>query len=142
MLKPGTKESHSFIQLTLNLKIPDVIEDMFLEVLTISVSSDASFKDLRLLKKAHQKLVLTDTGEDSKLVHRRIWPKVDALFSSLFSDASERRVENIRVHFWTFSPVSVNNDFFPIRNGFWSLIFKIKCIIIVFSHFHLVCMRA
>ena len=24
-----------------------------------------------------------------------------------FSDASERRVENTRVHFWTFSPVSV-----------------------------------
>ena len=35
---------------------------------------------------------LTDTGEDSKLVHRRKRPKVDTLFSSLFSDASERRV--------------------------------------------------
>ena len=35
---------------------------------------------------------LTDTGEDSKLVDRRKRPKVDALFSSLFSDASERRV--------------------------------------------------
>ena len=39
------------------------------------------------------KLCLTDTGEDSKLVHRRKRPKVDTLFSSLFfSDASERRV--------------------------------------------------
>ena len=35
---------------------------------------------------------LTDTGEDSKLVHRQKRPKVDPLFSSLFSDASERRV--------------------------------------------------
>ena len=34
----------------------------------------------------------TDTGEDSKLVHTRKSPKVDTLFSSLFSDASERRV--------------------------------------------------
>ena len=34
----------------------------------------------------------TDTGEDSKLVHRRKRLKVDALFSSLFSDASDRRV--------------------------------------------------
>ena len=36
-------------------------------------------------------VTLTDTGEDSKLVHRRKRPKVDTLFSSL-SDASERRV--------------------------------------------------
>ena len=35
---------------------------------------------------------LTDTGEDSKLVHRRKRPKVDTLFSYLFLDASERRV--------------------------------------------------
>ena len=38
------------------------------------------------------KLLLTDTGDDSKLVHRRKRPKVDTLFSSLFSEASERRV--------------------------------------------------
>ena len=37
-------------------------------------------------------MVLTDAGEDSKLVHRRKRPKVDTLFRSLFSDASERRV--------------------------------------------------
>ena len=36
--------------------------------------------------------LLTDTGEDSKLVDRRKRPKVDTLFSSLFSDASARRV--------------------------------------------------
>ena len=35
---------------------------------------------------------LTDTGEDSKFIHRRKRPKVDTLFSSLFSDASERGV--------------------------------------------------
>ena len=35
---------------------------------------------------------LNDTDEDSKLVHRRKCQKVDTLFSSFFSDASERRV--------------------------------------------------
>ena len=48
------------------------------------------------IMKSNEKLlkygVLTDTGEDSKLVHRRKRPKVDTLFSALFSDASERRV--------------------------------------------------
>ena len=39
-----------------------------------------------------QNQALTDTGEDSKLVHRRKGPKVDTLFSSLFFDVSERRV--------------------------------------------------
>ena len=57
---------------------------------------------------------LTDTGEDSQLVHRRKRPKVDTLFSSFFfqrvraTSMTQRRVENTRVHFWTFSPVSVN----------------------------------
>ena len=37
-------------------------------------------------------LSLTDTDEDSKLVQRRKRPNVDTLFSSLFFDASERRV--------------------------------------------------
>ena len=36
--------------------------------------------------------LLTDTDKDSKLVQRRQPPKVDTLFSSLFSDASERPV--------------------------------------------------
>ena len=53
-------------------------------------------------------MFLTDTGDDSKVVHQRERPKVDTLFSSLFSDTSEHRVENTRVHFWTFSPVLVN----------------------------------
>ena len=58
--------------------------------------------------------MLTETGEDSKLVHRRKRPKVDTLFSSLFfrrvraTSMTQRRVGNTRVHFWTFSPVSVN----------------------------------
>ena len=57
---------------------------------------------------------LTNTGEDSRLVHRRNGPKVDALFSSLFfrrvraTSMTQRRVENTRVHFWTFPPVSAN----------------------------------
>ena len=65
-----------------------------------------------LLKKL-LKSSLTDTGEDSKLVHRRKRPKVDTLLSSLFfrrvraTSMTQRRVENNRVHFWTFSPVSV-----------------------------------
>ena len=33
-----------------------------------------------------------DTGGNSKLAHRRKRPKMDAVFSALFSDASERRV--------------------------------------------------
>ena len=37
-------------------------------------------------------ILLTDTGEDSKLVKRRKRPKVDKLFSTPFSNASERRV--------------------------------------------------
>ena len=40
------------------------------------------------LEKSFILLVLTDTGEDSKLVHRRKRSKVD----TLFSDASERQV--------------------------------------------------
>ena len=36
--------------------------------------------------------ILTDTGEDSKLVHRQKRRKLDTLFSSLFSDVFERRV--------------------------------------------------
>ena len=57
--------------------------------------------------------ILTDTGEDSKLVNRRKRPKVDTLFSSLFfrrvlaTSMTQRRVENTRVQFRTFSPVSV-----------------------------------
>ena len=57
--------------------------------------------------------MLTDTSEDAKLVHRRVCPKVDAsIFFSFFrrfraTSMTQRRVENARVHFWTFSPVSV-----------------------------------
>ena len=46
----------------------------------------------RLSARASLHKRLTDTGEDSKLVHRWKRPEVDTLFSSLFSDASERRV--------------------------------------------------
>ena len=45
------------------------------------------------LPKIHeQSLHLTDTGDNSKLDDRRKRPIVDTLFSSLFSDASQRRV--------------------------------------------------
>ena len=44
------------------------------------------------MKKLKKLTTLTDTGEDSKLVHMRKRPKVDTLFSTLFFDASERRV--------------------------------------------------
>ena len=61
---------------------------------------------------------LTDTSEDSKLVHRQICTKVDAtIFFSFFSTPksdeyesycmTQRRVENTRVHFGANSPVSV-----------------------------------
>ena len=69
--------------------------------------------------------LLSDTGGDSKLVQRRKRPKVDTLLSSLFfrrvraTSMTRRRVENTRVHFWTFSPVSVNlstNKFLSIAS--------------------------
>ena len=59
---------------------------------------------------------LTDTGAGSKLVHRRKRPKVDASIFLLFfrhvraTSRTRRRVENTGVHFWTFSPVSVNDQ--------------------------------
>ena len=62
---------------------------------------------------------LTDTGEDSKLAHRRQRPKVDtSIFFSFFrrvratsalASVTQRRVENTLVHFWTFLPVSTNS---------------------------------
>ena len=39
-----------------------------------------------------EKKIINNKLYYSKLVHRRKGPKVDALFSSSFSDASERRV--------------------------------------------------
>ena len=55
---------------------------------------------------------LTDKGEDSELVHKRTRPKVDAIFFPFFrrvlaTSMTQRRVENTRVYFWTFSLVSV-----------------------------------
>ena len=48
--------------------------------------------------------IVTDTGEGSKLFHRRIWPKVDASIFFFFrrvraTSMTQRRVENTRVHF-------------------------------------------
>ena len=67
-------------------------------------------------------LNLTDTGEDSKLVHRRKRPKVDTIFSSPFfglvrpTSMTQRRVENSCVHFWTFSSVSVKSEYPPLTS--------------------------
>ena len=77
------------------------------------------FREIFFGKYVKEIPVLTDTDEDSKLVHRRKRPKVDTLFSSFFRrvrarSMTQRRVENTRVHFWTFSAVSVNT--------FWRII--------------------
>ena len=72
---------------------------------------------------------LTDTSEDSKLVHSRKRPKVDTLFSSLFfrrvraTSMTQRRVENTSVYFWMFSPVSVKLIIYC-----WSIYVKILTI--------------
>ena len=72
-----------------------------------------TFNEKNLLNSKSCSKSLTDKGEVSKLVYRRKRPKVDTLFSSLFfrrvpaTSMTQRRVENTRVHFWTFSPVSV-----------------------------------
>ena len=57
------------------------------------------------------KSILTDTSEDSKLVHRRICTKVYASIFLFFfrrvraTSMTQRRVENTRVHFGANSPV-------------------------------------
>ena len=61
----------------------------------------------------NSKFYSTDTGEESKIVHMGKRPKVGA---SIFrrvraTSMTQRRVEISRVHFWTFSPVSVK----PVR---------------------------
>ena len=57
---------------------------------------ELDFRETLFLSQLHDFsfLFLTDTGEDSKLVNRRQRSKVNAAppFSSLFIDASERRV--------------------------------------------------
>ena len=66
----------------------DFYPNLILQSICFSPSRLFKFKK----KENKIKAPLTDTGKDSKLVHRRKRPKVDTLFSSLFSDASERRV--------------------------------------------------
>ena len=56
------------------------------------------FSDFNYFNAKCYNKVLTDTGEDSKLVHRL--PRATSM--------SQRRVETTRVHFWTFSLVSVS----------------------------------
>ena len=66
--------------------------------------------------------ILTDTGEDSKLVYRRKRPKVDAIIFFYFfrrvraTSMTQRPVKNTRVHLWTFSPVSAKGHGF-VRVG-------------------------
>ena len=52
-------------------------------------------------------MTLSDTGEDSKLVHRRKRPKVD-------TSMTQRRVENTRIHLVKISLVSVK----PLKLSF------------------------
>ena len=67
---------------------------------------------------------LTDTSEDSKLVLWRICTNVDASIFFFFfrrvraTSMTQRRFENTRVHFWTFSPVSVKGKIFYFHNNF------------------------
>ena len=69
----------------------------FLDVDLDATDADAQFQ---LMGTSEWVRALTDTGEDSKLVHRRNRPKVDAsIFDSALShtrrsDASEKREEN------------------------------------------------
>ena len=55
-------------------------------------SINKAFLIFKIIKGVLSPNTLTDTGEDSKLLHRRKRPKVDTLFCSFFCDASERRV--------------------------------------------------
>ena len=79
-----------------------------------------------------------------ELVHRRKRQNVETLFSSLFfrRGLSQRRVENTRVDFWTFSPVSVKKleigifgsllrlHYSNLRNNFY--FFRIKIVKMAF----------
>ena len=63
-----------------------LVEDCSLHYLRVRVGTEVRFSvpsRARLLNHLILK-TLTDTGEDSKLVHRRKRPNVDTLFSSLF----------------------------------------------------------
>ena len=76
--------------------------------------------------------LLTDTGENSKHVLRRKRSKVNAAPPRYFllffrrvraTSMTQRRVENTRVHFWTFSRVSVKHycRFFKLFNSTFPL---------------------
>ena len=74
----------------------------------------------------HFEINLTDTGGDSKVINRRTSKGGHAIFFSFFqrfraTSMTQGRVENTRVHFWTFSPVSVNFDrkFYIRTNGYY-----------------------
>ena len=62
-----------------NPKFPDIVNRENIDFSYRFLGESTSRKSIFRLK-----LCLTDTGEDSKLVHRRKRSKVDRLFSSLF----------------------------------------------------------
>ena len=89
----------SYPLLDLIQKYPKVAEYVFSKMMKILINEgerEAQEADLLCGKLhafyMHLQNALPDTGEDSKLDHRRKRPKVDTLFSSLFFDASERQV--------------------------------------------------
>ena len=98
------------------------MENSSLKILALQMASFAGCL-VKELKNDLNNIILTDTGEDSKLVHRRKCPKVDASIFFFFfrrvlaTSMTQRRVEISRVHFWTLSPVSVKTFLSDIVNG-------------------------
>ena len=98
---------------------------------------------------------LTDTGEDLKLVHRRIWPKCPRNFLFFFSDGSKARTPSDECDsapsrkytgkFVPFLPVSVKDPFCQSPNIFQKrqifktlrIYFKIKISLNIISLFYL-----
>ena len=93
----------SYPLLDLIQNYPKVAEFVFSKMMKILINEEESLRRREAHKAKfllvgklhafymHLQNALPDTGEDSKLVHRRKRPKVDTLFS-IFSDASERRI--------------------------------------------------
>ena len=103
ILLSGITLSISALSLNFNLK----------HIIRVKLSDIIQVFKQRLILYIFDLYFLTDTGKDSKLVHRQKRPKVDAIiFLSFFrrgraTSMTQSRVENTRVHFWTFSPVPV-----------------------------------
>ena len=80
----------------------------------INVSADSEWESLRAVLNL---CLSTDTGEDSKLFHRRKRSKVHSATTLFFrrvraTSMTQCRVENTRVHFFTFLPALVKISLF------------------------------